>query len=313
MTAKYHISRDGVPRRCQAKTPETCKATKSDFHEHFKTREEAQLAFENSMNTKSFPVVKKVEKSFTSSLLSPIVISPNKKAEEVFEDFERMSEFLSFGREINSFNEVEKKFVEDFSNGNIPDEVPPRFSYDASMLGMTVHIYCQDAGYFAKITKRFSKNLKEKMKDDLGGSDPIVLDPMAGKGYLVKAMRDEGVKTIGSDDKSWGKVQTDDGIENLDAVKSLKKYGKDITHVVMSWAPMDGKIDKEVYDLVKKEYPHIKIVNIGEDQGGCTGSEAFWDQLEKDISEGVVEREYNNCGYQTFQGLHDSVSFLKFV
>lgn len=309
-TIKYHFNKEsGRTGKCTAKIK--CRLGLSQ-EEHYLTREEASKAYEDSMSSYNLSTLQKNVENIDSGYLDDVTISPNKKAEEVFEDFEKMSKFLSFGREINSFNDVEKKFIEDFSNGNIPDEVPARFAYDTSMLGMTVHIYCQDAGYFAKITKQFSKNLKEKLKNDLGGSEPVILDPMAGKGYFVKAMREEGVKTIGSDDKSWGNVQTDDGIENLDAVKSLKKYGQGISHLVMSWAPMDGKVDKEMYDLVKNDYPHITIVNIGEDQGGCTGSEVFWNQLEEDVSEGVVEREYDNCGYRTFQGLHDNVSFIKF-
>ena len=50
--AKYHISKDGVARKCQAKTVEACRAVKSGFDEHYGTREEAQKAYENSMNTK---------------------------------------------------------------------------------------------------------------------------------------------------------------------------------------------------------------------------------------------------------------------
>lgn len=309
-TIKYHFNKDtGRTGKCTAKIK--CRLGLS-MEEHFTTREEASKAYEDSMSSYSLSTLQKDVKNIENEYLAAIAVSPNKSAKEVFKDFEKMSAFLSFGNTMSSFNDVEKKFIEDFSNGGIPNEVPPRFAYDSSMLGMTVHIYCQDAGYFAKITKQFSKGLKKKMMEDLDGANPFVLDPMAGKGYFVKAMREEGVKTIGSDDKSWGNVQTDDGIENLDAVKSLKKYGNDITHLVMSWAPMDGKIDKEMYDLVKNDYPHITIVNIGEDQGGCTGSEVFWDQLEKDLSEGTVEREYDNCGYRTFQGLHDNVSFIKF-
>lgn len=44
--SKYHVSKDGKARRCNAKTPETCRATSLNMKEHYSTREEAQSAYE---------------------------------------------------------------------------------------------------------------------------------------------------------------------------------------------------------------------------------------------------------------------------
>ena len=94
-------------------------------------------------------------------------------------------------------------------------------------------------------------------------------------------------------------------------MESLKKHGNELTHLVMSWTPPYSTLDKKLYDVVRKDFPHITIINIGEDAGGCTGSEEFWDDIRDDSKKNTVEIEYNNCGYKTLFGVHDFVTFVK--
>src|SRR5699024_6217498 len=58
---RFHISKDGTARPCNAQTPEKCTATPSDQKEHYDSLEEAQKAFENkaSSNHKTIQEVKK--------------------------------------------------------------------------------------------------------------------------------------------------------------------------------------------------------------------------------------------------------------
>lgn len=49
MSAKFHISKDGVPRSCRAKTPEACTATSSELNDHFESKAEATQAYERHM------------------------------------------------------------------------------------------------------------------------------------------------------------------------------------------------------------------------------------------------------------------------
>lgn len=316
--AKYHISKDGVARKCQAKTVEACRAVKSGFDEHYGTREEAQKAYENSMNTKqgqtsSLSKKKSIAKNSSnhsedtsnSPYLQPILIRNEITGANALKEIAERNRYMKH-RDLKA---DEKKFVRDFANGKIPSSFPDSLVGDT--IGMGLHMTSQDVGYYAKITKEFAHNLSKKIRDDLGGKEPVVLDPMAGKGYFVKAMREQGVKTIGSDDKSWAKAQTDEGIEDLDAVESLKKHGNELTHLVMSWTPPYSTLDKKLYDVVRKDFPHITIINIGEDAGGCTGSEEFWDNIRDDSKKNTVEIEYNDCGYKTLFGVHDFVTFVK--
>lgn len=50
----YHMSDDGVPRKCEAQTPESCRAGKAEGLEnkHFDNSQDAQQAYEKVMNEK---------------------------------------------------------------------------------------------------------------------------------------------------------------------------------------------------------------------------------------------------------------------
>lgn len=46
---KFHISKDGVARRCSAQTPASCRATSNDHKEHYETEKEAVKSIEKSL------------------------------------------------------------------------------------------------------------------------------------------------------------------------------------------------------------------------------------------------------------------------
>src|SRR5699024_6074466 len=59
-----------------------------------------------------------------------------------------------------------------------------------------------------------------------------VLEVMAGRGWLSHALRELNVNVIATDDYSWsyecGWLPPVTDVEELDAIKSVEKYGKDI-------------------------------------------------------------------------------------
>lgn len=73
--SNFHISKDGIARKCQAATPEACRATKNDMKEHFETKEDAQKAYEEKMKEKGI-----TNKSLTKK---EKVAAGNKRAEEL--------------------------------------------------------------------------------------------------------------------------------------------------------------------------------------------------------------------------------------
>lgn len=104
------------------------------------------------------------------------------------------------------------------------------------------------------------------------GSDAVVLDPLAGKGWAGEALRGVGVPVIMSDDKSWATSKTkSDEIEDLDAVESARKHAASCSHILISWAPGDDvaggdrKTDREIIEEAKKINPSIKIAMISQE------------------------------------------------
>lgn len=184
--------------------------------------------------------------------------------------------------------------------GEIPESVPFDISemyaedYTSSLFGAySVHQYQQKCGYYAKFTQYFAKEIATHV------GDGILLDPMAGRGYAVKALRNAGVKTIATDNNSW---KISEHIENLDALESLRKYGNQITHLLISWAPYKNDIDVRLLREMRANYPHVTIINIGEKSGGCTGSMEFWDEAQ------IVD---HSLAYESLYGLFDMAVFIK--
>lgn len=193
------------------------------------------------------------------------------------------------------------EFYATVRRGEIPEYIPLEITehhaedYEPfpSFNAYSVHQYQQKCGYFAKFTQYFAREIADHV------GEGILLDPMAGRGYAVKALRNAGVKTIASDNNSW---TLSDNIENLDALDSLRKYGERITHLLISWAPCENEIDLKLLREVRANYPHVTIINVGEKVGGCTGSMGFWDEAE------IVD---HSLAYETLYGLFDIAVFVK--
>lgn len=140
------------------------------------------------------------------------------------------------------------------------------------------------------------------------------LEVMSGCGSLSYALKREGVDIISTDDFSWEgqgewnktkKYWTE--IENIDAVESVKKYGKDIDIIIMSWAFMDN-IAYQVLQTMREINPECVIIYIGEGHGGCTADNDFY----KSIIE-VEDKEFYEINglYQQWMGIHDCLWLVK--
>jgi hypothetical protein len=132
-----------------------------------------------------------------------------------------------------------------------------------------------------------------------------VLEVMAGRGWLAHALRLKGVDIIATDNFSWAKnrgwKEPLTEVEELDAVESVIKYGKDIDILIISWPYMDST----AYEVIKKLYevnPSALVVYIGEGEGGCTADDLFFDHFEEIEDESFSEVEKN---YERWWGIHD--------
>lgn len=83
--SNFHISKDGTARKCRAQTPDACRATKTDLKEHFKTKEDAQKAYEEKMKEKG-----SAAKGLTKR---DRVAAGNKRAEELLQKVNTKEKF----------------------------------------------------------------------------------------------------------------------------------------------------------------------------------------------------------------------------
>lgn len=138
-----------------------------------------------------------------------------------------------------------------------------------------------------------------------------VLEVMAGRGHLAKALCYKGVDVIATDDYSWytdkktGHRKWDDPVfhvYDLDAVDAVKRYGSTCDVLVISWPYMDDIAYKVIREY-HKENPKGFIVYIGEDNGGCTANELFFNHF-KEVYDDEFELVKDN--YERWWGIHDS-------
>lgn len=220
------------------------------------------------------------------------------KIEKTNSDFEKkyswkflQDDMDNSGLDKNEREKVEN-FIKDYINGDIPEETPDFLkrsnnSYNyGSILGGS--ILREEARVFANTTKKFAKSAREVLPEDA-----VVLDPMAGRGYLTKSFREAGIPTIASDDDSWG-ISKNENIEKINAVLSIEKHSKEATHVVIAWPPYQ---DPTAYRIMKKaDELGLGIIYIGETYGGATADDRFHEHFE--IDENIPD-------YETFNGLND--------
>ena len=137
--------------------------------------------------------------------------------------------------------------------------------------------YLEDTyGMWSYVNAPFAKALA----DYLNGAP--VLEIMAGNGYISKGLRNNNAnqRIYTTDSQAWTR-ENETGkhpvttIEKLDAISAIKKYGDQVDYVIMSWAPDKEEVDWDVLQLLRHDYPDVKFLVIGE-QDGATNSKKFW-------------------------------------
>lgn len=129
-------------------------------------------------------------------------------------------------------------------------------------------------GMFAIVDAAWTKELAARL------TGMRVLEVMAGRGWLAKAMREHGVTWVATDDHSWWQSSVAE-VEKLDAVEAVKTYRDQVDVLAVSWPPYNDPIAERVIAA----WPHGKpIIYIGEGAYGCTGTDALHEMLEFDQS-----------------------------
>lgn len=295
----YHINPNtGRPNFCRADSSNPnsrgCpyKSETGETATHYSSKKEARTSYEKENSSQNLISISKKDKKniieYPKIYIDPIPNSSN-LIKNYIESFRNIS---------RAPLESEISYLKAVYNGEIPEELSSsvlRKNNELNFSGTAFHQSLVNGGYFAKINKKFVKNLIKEL-----GKDPVVLDCFAGKGYLTKALQDEGIKAIATDNNSR---RLSKGIEKLDALDAIKKYGKNLTHVAIVWA--EDNTDHKILKKISKEYPHIKIINIGEFEGGCTGSDSFWNEIDK--------KDYTtkNIPYDSTFGINDYCTIIE--
>lgn len=214
---------------------------------------------------------------------------PNEKQAEIRRKIEEFTAigYSEFSRKLGK---DELEYLNSYLAGEIPETLPSTvLGKDSSSESFALRELVMKSGVFANITQEFAKEVAETL-----GEKAVLLDPMAGRGFLVKAFREAGLSVIGSDNGSWGLY---DGIEELDAIEAMDKYKDVITHVVISWAPAGSRISTQIWEKAREL--GLTILHIGEGARGCTDDDEFHELYDP----------YEYFGsYKTYWFLHDTAS-----
>lgn len=137
-----------------------------------------------------------------------------------------------------------------------------------------------------------------------------ILDPLAGTGYWAYLLHQAGVRCLSSDispaqpanvenhwhpaTKSWVNILQRDAEEAIRVASATALYPFTL---LLSWSPMDDTSAR-----VLNAFTGNTVIHIGEGPGGCTDSDAFFDQLFEQWEETAL---YLN---PQFPGLHDMIT-----
>ncbi len=123
------------------------------------------------------------------------------------------------------------------------------------------------AGMWAAIDMTWTKRLADWI------GDRVVLEVMAGRGWLAKALTLHGLTVFATDDHSWDAKHSRAAIGfpiiEIDAVEAVERFEADV--LIISWPPYGCDKILHVMNTWGTERP---VVYIGE-FGGCNAPEEF--------------------------------------
>lgn len=167
--------------------------------------------------------------------------------------------------------------------------------------------YCAKYGFVL-----LSKELIDALVEYLHGKK--VLSVMSGSGYLEKHLKDNGIDIIATDNYKWANLRPEyfndareNGVEDMDAVEAVKKYGDWADIILLCWPYMDNG----AYDVLMemRNHPDTIMLYEGEDIGGCTASDEFF--LEADYGNHDPAIYKINSVLPRWSGIHDWFFLVK--
>jgi len=169
-------------------------------------------------------------------------------------------------------------FLELLDNGIIPDGPPSDFSSAIPMIAPSsfagsaiAREWVTNRGMWAMVTTPFARALAEW----LHGTQ--VLEIMAGRGWLAKALSQERIRVIATDNNSWDKRHSKSepvfDVLPYEASDAIREFGNVCNVLLVSWPPYDAL---DIVEAIKLWGTGRPIVYIGEGEGGCNAPTKFW-------------------------------------
>lgn len=104
-----------------------------------------------------------------------------------------------------------------------------------------------------------------------------VLEVMAGRGWLAKALSSLDIDILATDDYSWKNSKPlVHPVQNATALEAIAN-SSDRDILILSWPPYD---DPAAYEAIKAWGSERPIIYIGEDRAGCTANDEFFDHFD---------------------------------
>jgi len=136
-----------------------------------------------------------------------------------------------------------------------------------------------------------------------------ILEVGCGSAYLAAELQKRGVDIKVTDNFAWEdffKHKYID-IEKIDGVEAVKKYGKEYDYVLMSFPEYSSPFAYNILKVCMEM--NIDLIYIGEDQGGCTADDDFFELLETVWME--MEYDVISENYVRFEGMYDYMNLIR--
>ena len=231
---------------------------------------------------------------------------PMFKTDEAIQEFmglEFKKEMVYIQNGLIEKNDDAQTYIEMYDGGKIPIKIQPKLLRDFRTSFEFRNNIIRVCG-FSVVTMNWVKQLSTKLVGKHG------LEIMAGRGALSKALQDCGISMICTDSYDWeSKTRFSTwrnhfiDVENLSAMDAVIKYGEDIDFIICSWPPYCGNDFVQALNKLYEINPNCEIIYIGEEEGGCTADDEFFETY--DLTS-IIDV---NRIYPQFRGINDYVFY----
>ena len=123
---------------------------------------------------------------------------------------------------------------------------------------------------------------------------------MAGAGWLSKALQDNKINIIPTDNSSWDRIIKKQvvPVKKLSGLDAVKKYS-DCDILIVSWPDYKGE---EICEICQEWGSTKPIIYIGEGMGGCTACDEFFEHFKLD-----PDFDWETIQIMSWDGIHDRV------